>query len=82
MRIPDERMSTIYSAPDPAFTSVRATIPPRSGRFWIAIRFTYPYILYAGTIRLQKNVPRLVEAFAVLRVTSWKITRFIAICAW
>ena len=27
----------------------------------------YPYLLYAGTIRVQKNVPRLVEAFAVLR---------------
>ena len=28
---------------------------------------TYPYILYAGTIRVHKNIPRLVEAFAVLR---------------
>ena len=28
---------------------------------------TYPYILYAGTVRVHKNVPRLVEAFAVLR---------------
>ena len=27
----------------------------------------HPFILYAGTIRPQKNVPRLVEAFAVLR---------------
>ena len=27
----------------------------------------YPYLLYAGTIRAQKNIPRLVEAFAVLR---------------
>ena len=26
-----------------------------------------PFILYAGTIRPQKNVPRLVEAFAVIR---------------
>ncbi len=26
-----------------------------------------PFILYAGTIRPQKNIPRLVEAFAVLR---------------
>ena len=27
---------------------------------------TYPFILYAGAIRAQKNIPRLVEAFAVL----------------
>ncbi len=27
----------------------------------------YPFILYAGNIRPQKNIPRLVEAFAVLR---------------
>jgi glycosyltransferase involved in cell wall biosynthesis len=27
----------------------------------------YPYILYAGNIRPQKNIPRLIEAFAVVR---------------
>jgi glycosyltransferase involved in cell wall biosynthesis len=27
----------------------------------------YPFLLYVGTIRRQKNIPRLVEAFAVLR---------------
>jgi glycosyltransferase involved in cell wall biosynthesis len=27
----------------------------------------YPYLLYAGNIRVHKNIPRLVEAFAVLR---------------
>lgn len=27
----------------------------------------YPFILYAGAIRPRKNVPRLIEAFAVLR---------------
>ncbi|MGH9662617.1 MAG: glycosyltransferase family 4 protein, partial [Bryobacteraceae bacterium] len=27
----------------------------------------YPFLLYAGSIRPQKNVPRLVEAFAVAR---------------
>ena len=27
----------------------------------------YPFLLYVGTIRPQKNIPRLVEAFAVLR---------------
>ena len=27
----------------------------------------YPFLLYAGNIRPQKNIPRLVEAFAVVR---------------
>jgi len=27
----------------------------------------YPFLLYAGNIRSHKNVPRLVEAFAVVR---------------
>ena len=27
----------------------------------------YPFLLYAGNIRPQKNIPRLIEAFAVLR---------------
>ena len=39
----------------------------RSRTCWSATPFTWPFILYAGTVRPQKNVPRLVEAFAVLR---------------
>jgi glycosyltransferase involved in cell wall biosynthesis len=27
----------------------------------------YPFLLYAGSIRPQKNIPRLIEAFAVAR---------------
>ena len=30
-------------------------------------QITYPFLLYAGNIRRHKNVPRLVEAFAVVR---------------
>jgi glycosyltransferase involved in cell wall biosynthesis len=30
-------------------------------------QINYPFVLYAGTIRPQKNIPRLVEAFAVVR---------------
>ena len=66
MRIPTDRIRTIYSAPDPAFT-------PESGDFssdeQILERYSIqpPFILYAGTIRPQKNVPRLIEAFAVIR---------------
>jgi glycosyltransferase involved in cell wall biosynthesis len=66
MRIPTERIRTIYSAPDPTF----AVTPPDHGHYeQILQRYSIqpPFILYAGTIRPQKNVPRLVEAFAVIR---------------
>jgi len=64
--IPPDRIRTIYSAPDPAFTSnhldsgVEQQVLERYSIRW-------PFILYAGIVRPRKNVPRLVEAFAVLR---------------
>jgi len=66
LRVPAEKISTIYSAPDPAFTAPNGDDAPRRQ---ILDRYSidFPYILYAGTIRVHKNVPRLVEAFAVLR---------------
>ncbi len=66
LRISDERLSTIYSAPDPAFTGPRDD-PDKQRQILDRYSITYPYILYAGTVRVHKNVPRLVEAFAVLR---------------
>ena len=66
LHVPDERLSTIYSAPDPAFTSVRDD-PAKQRQILDRYSINYPYILYAGTVRVHKNVPRLVEAFAVLR---------------
>jgi glycosyltransferase involved in cell wall biosynthesis len=66
LRISAERLSTIYSAPDPAFTSVRDD-PDQQRQILDRYSISYPYILYAGTVRVHKNVPRLVEAFAVLR---------------
>ncbi len=66
LRISDERLSTIYSAPDPAFTMVRDD-PAQQRKILDRYSISYPYILYAGTVRVHKNVPRLVEAFAVLR---------------
>jgi len=65
LHVPPDRIRTIYSAPDPAFA---APCDPAHDR-QILDRYSvhYPFILYAGTIRPQKNIPRLVEAFAVLR---------------
>ena len=66
LHVPAERIRTIYSAPDPAFTEPRQSVDFERQ---ILDRYSihYPFILYAGTIRPQKNIPRLIEAFAVLR---------------
>ncbi len=76
--IPAEHIRTIYNAPDPAFQApTQPAIPcmdesgmqyePRLQRLMDRYQINYPFLLYAGTIRPQKNIPRLVEAFAVVR---------------
>ena len=73
--VPPERLSTIYSAPDPAFLddsegragSSAPGDPSRNRRILERYSIHPPFILYAGSVRPQKNLPRLVEAFAVLR---------------
>src|ERR1700677_2671266 len=64
--IPPDRIRTIYSAPDPAFTSNHVD-SAHEQQVLERYSIRWPFILYAGTVRPQKNVPRLVEAFAVLR---------------
>ena len=64
--IDPERITTVYSAPDPVFRPVNgdeAAMVATLQRYSIQP----PFILYAGTIRSHKNVGRLVEAFAVVR---------------
>ncbi|MGH9719646.1 MAG: glycosyltransferase family 4 protein [Bryobacteraceae bacterium] len=68
--IAPERLRLVYSAPEPQF--FRREITPGEGdaeRQQILERYQiqYPFLLYTGSIRPQKNVPRLVEAFAVAR---------------
>jgi len=72
--IPPERLRVIHNAPDPAFcqpsTGVRAydgVLPPEVQRTLDRYRIHYPFLLYVGRTNPQKNIPRLVEAFAVLR---------------
>ncbi|MGH9559538.1 MAG: glycosyltransferase family 4 protein [Bryobacteraceae bacterium] len=65
-RIPAERLCTIYSAPDPAFT-VEDGDSTHDRMLLDRYSIHYPFILYAGTIRPQKNISRLIEAFAVVR---------------
>ena len=64
--IPDDRIHTIYGAPDPAFATQEKT-PEEQAQILQRYQIGPPFILYAGTIRPHKNIGRLVEAFAVLR---------------
>ena len=76
LRIPAERVRLVYNAPDPEFfthpcaADARAAGPdaPRLERQRILERYQihYPFLLYAGNIRPQKNIPRLVEAFRMV----------------
>jgi glycosyltransferase involved in cell wall biosynthesis len=75
--IPAGRIRRIYNAPDPRFRSRELSEETKAvfKGSWDEFRrhtleryqVTYPYVLYAGNIRPPKNVPRLIEAFAVLR---------------
>ncbi|MCX7604379.1 MAG: glycosyltransferase family 4 protein [Bryobacteraceae bacterium] len=92
--LPPEKVRRIYGAVDPQFT--QQTRAEREGgddgaarererrRELERYQVHYPYLLYAGTIRPQKNIPRLVEAFALVRGRLqdhplWKDLRLIII---
>jgi glycosyltransferase involved in cell wall biosynthesis len=64
-----ERIRLIYNAPEPLFLRRDETGPAEPERHRILERYQirYPFLLYAGSIRPQKNIPRLIEAFAVVR---------------
>lgn len=76
--VPSERVRLVYNAPNPEFFAHRRVADARVAggpeaqaveRKRILERYSihYPFLLYAGNIRPQKNIPRLVEAFAVVR---------------
>jgi glycosyltransferase involved in cell wall biosynthesis len=75
--IPPHRVRQIYSAPDPKFLRHDApdSEPGAAPEAWeleqmrVLERYqvNYPFLLYSGRIRPHKNIPRLVEAFAVAR---------------
>jgi glycosyltransferase involved in cell wall biosynthesis len=72
--IPASRIRVIYNAPDPIFGAPSApadggglAYPPEIQRVLDRYRIHYPFLLYVGRTNPQKNIPRLVEAFAVLR---------------
>ena len=71
------RIRLIYNAPDPLFLQRRLPESPgitgaqdaarERHRILERYQIRYPFLLYAGSIRPQKNIPRLIEAFAVAR---------------
>ena len=57
----------IPSAPDPRFASRPPDADHERLRQLERFQVNYPFVLYAGNISPRKNVPRLIEAFAVVR---------------
>ena len=66
--VPSERLRMVYGAPDPRFLERHST-STEEGVAQVLERYQIkrPYLLYAGRIRPHKNLPRLIEAFAVVR---------------
>jgi glycosyltransferase involved in cell wall biosynthesis len=64
--IPADRIRVAYNAPNPDFFREPQDAHARE-RILERYQIDYPFLLYAGNIRPQKNIPRLVEAFAVVR---------------
>jgi glycosyltransferase involved in cell wall biosynthesis len=73
--IPSSRIRVVYHAPDPIFCPAstadgggpNSVHSPEIQRVLDRYRIHYPFLLYVGRTNPQKNIPRLVEAFAVLR---------------
>jgi glycosyltransferase involved in cell wall biosynthesis len=73
--VPPERIRLVHNAPNPEFFKHRHVADARVAgpdaearerqRILERYQIHYPFLLYAGSIRPQKNIPRLVEAFAV-----------------
>src|SRR5882672_11090847 len=59
LHVPPHRVRTIYGAPDPAFLMDDYNAAQHQ-QMLDRYSITYPFILYAGTIRPQKNIPRLI----------------------
>ncbi len=64
-RLPPDRVSVVHEAAGPGFEP----IADRSARARIRMRYGLPerFVLYVGAIEPRKNLPRLMEAFAMAR---------------
>ena len=61
----ESKISVVYNAVDERFLS--EPLPADADRILERHAVTGPYVLYAGAIKPQKNLPRLIEAFAVAK---------------
>ena len=65
--VPGERIRQVYSAPDPRFFGPDGVGEEEMQQVLERYQIQQPFLLYAGRIRPHKNLPRLIEAFAVVR---------------
>jgi len=72
--LPESKIKVVYNALDERLTHDHE--PPDQDRVLERYQVSYPYLLYAGNIRPQKNLPRLIEAFAVLKAELANHPRF------
>src|SRR5579863_3412090 len=63
--IAEAKISVVYDAVDERFLT--EPLPADADRILERHAVNSPYVLYAGNIRPQKNLPRLIEAFAVAK---------------
>jgi glycosyltransferase involved in cell wall biosynthesis len=63
--VPETRISVVYNAVDDSF--LNDPLPADADRILERHAVAGPYVLYAGAIKPQKNLPRLIEAFAVVK---------------
>ena len=63
--VPEGKISVVYNAVDERFLS--EPLPADADRILERHAVNSPYVLYAGNIKPQKNLPRLIEAFAVAK---------------
>src|SRR5260370_19092198 len=61
--IPESKITVVYDAVDARF--LNEPLPAHPDRILQRHAVSSPYVLYAGNIRPQKHLPRLIEAFAV-----------------
>ncbi len=63
--VPEDKIDVVYNALDERF--LLEPMPEGADRILERHAVTDPFVLYAGNIKPQKNLPRLIEAFAVAK---------------
>ena len=63
--VPETKIEVVYNALDERFS--REPMPSDADRILERHAVTDPFVLYAGNIKPQKNLPRLIEAFAIVK---------------